>query len=193
MKEYALLTNSTYLYLLQHKYEKINYMTIGNSLGIHRNTVSREYKDFCNVPNWDTLFPITNFYNEENNKNLRAVKILRDIRPDITGITDIANALGISTKTLYNLHLTSFKLNEPTSCVYSITYQGEIIYIGATNNFEQRKRQHLSAISDKKTTSRLYAYCTKNNISSKDLDIRPLILEKELSVFNVENTIINLL
>ena len=71
--------------------------------------------------------------------------------------------------------------------------QGEIIYIGSTSNFEGRKYQHLTAIENKKTDKKLYKYCADNNISYRDVKIDPIITEAELSRFNVENLIINLL
>ena len=55
MKEFALLTNSTYLYLLQHKGIKVNYSAIASEVGLTRQTVAREYKEFCNLENWDKL------------------------------------------------------------------------------------------------------------------------------------------
>lgn len=192
MKEYELLTNSTYLYLLQHKGIKVNFSAIGLAVGLTRQTVAKEYKEFCGIEEWDKLFPIREFYNDETNKNLRAVRILHDLRPDITGVETIANALGISTKTLYALNIKNSE-SIPTSCVYKITYKDEIIYIGSTSNFERRKYQHLTAIEFGKTDKKLYKYCVKNNISWKDIKIEPVITDAELTRFNVESVIINLL
>ena len=192
MKEFALLTNSTYLYLLQHKGIKVNYSAIASEVGLTRQTVAREYKEFCNLENWDKLFLIKDFHNDEPNKNLRALKILHDLRPDIIGIESIAKALGISAKTLYTLNIKNSE-STPISCIYKISYQDEIIYIGSTSNFEGRKYQHLTAIENKKTDKKLYKYCADNNISYRDVKIEPIITEAELSRFNVENLIINLL
>jgi excinuclease UvrABC nuclease subunit len=99
--------------------------------------------------------------------------------------------LGISSKTLYNLKF--LDVSPLTPCVYKITYQDEIIYIGSTSNFENRKYQHLSAIEEKSAKSKLYRYCLDNNIKANQLKIEPLISEDEFSRFNIEQTIIKLL
>lgn len=195
MKEYALLTNSTYLYLIQNKGIKINFSQISRELGLNRKTIAKEYEELIQYHNWYDCFDIKNFYNEEKNKNYRAYLILRDIRPDITAIEEIANALGISAKTLYNLGLTSEK-NESDSfgCIYKIMYKNEIIYIGSTKNFEERKYQHLSSIENKYNDKQLYRYCLDNNIKASDLVIEPVIYDKDLnSRFSVESAIINLI
>ena len=179
---------------MQHKGAKVNFSQISREIGLNRKTVAKEYEELIQIPDWFQRFDIKNFYNEEKNKNYRAVLILKDLRPDITSVEGIANILGISAKTLYNLGMANEETVSPKGCVYKITYQDQIIYIGSTQDFEERKYQHLSAIEKGHNDKQLYRYCLDNGIKASDIRIEPVILDKDLSSrFSVENAIINLI
>ena len=64
MKNYHLLLNQTYLYVLQHPNEKVNYSKIGREVGLTRQTVAKEYQEFSDLENLN-CFNIKEFYNEE--------------------------------------------------------------------------------------------------------------------------------
>lgn len=187
---YELLTNSTYLYLIENKPIKWNYSQLSRELGITRQTISKEYDEFKDLENWNTLFDIQDFHNEEPNKIKRAVLILEDLRPDIETTAEKAEALGVARSSVYVKTVESF------GCVYKIVYNNEVIYIGSTKNFEQRKKSHLNAIRLKQTSSKLYKYCADNEIKETDVEIIPiinsdLIISGEL--VKVENAFIDLL
>ena len=200
-EKYCLLTNQTYLYLLQNKQEEVNFVAIGKKLGLTRQTVSKEYGEFSFIEGWDKLFDIKNFHVEEKSKYAQALKILKDLRPEISSIAEAARILGVSRSILYDLNLDIFqnkiKKGEekvaPIACVYTVKYKDEIIYIGTTQDFEKRKKQHLSAIKKKETEKLLYKFCIENEIEEKDLVIEPFFTEEELcDRYTMENKLIKL-
>ena len=164
MKNYHLLLNQTYLYVLQHPNEKVNYSKIGREVGLTRQTVAKEYQEFSDLENLN-CFNIKEFYNEETNKYRRAMMILSDIDDNYYSLRETARVLGVSKDLIYRY----FKA-DGVSCVYGIKYNDQIIYISSTKDFEQCKNQHLANIKNKEVFNKLYFWCVQNHVQPTDVE-----------------------
>ena len=151
MKEYKLLLNQTYLYVLQNQYQKPNFSEIAHQIGLTRQTVSRQYEEFKDLSPLN-YFNITNFYNEETNKYKRAILILNDICDEQLTQDNIAQKLGISRATVNKAYN-----NIAVPCIYAIKDKNQVVYIGSTADFETRKNIHMLNIKNK-----AYSFCSQD-------------------------------
>lgn len=179
MKDYSLLVNPVYLYILEHENEKINYSKIAIELSLTRQTVAKYYQEIQEKEPLDIT--ILNFHDElKENKYMRALAILRDIDKNNYSMLDLVKILSVSKATLekYSSWMkvnyyrnndeleivnTSEKIELP-SAVYGCFYDGQLIYIGSTYNFEERIACHYNSI--KACEDKALARYLKN----KDLD-----------------------
>lgn len=135
-----------------------------------------------------SVYDIVNFYPEENNKYIRALKILNDLDYVPINVEEASRWLNVSSKTLTPFYNQVFKEERIIQeryegpAVYQITIRGtdEIIYIGYTTNFESRKKQHLSAILNESSKAELYCYCKEHNI--KKVDITTVIRHEDIGM-----------
>ena len=202
MNNYQLLLNSTYLYLLQNPKIKINQVQIGKELGISRKTVAKELAELRELKVLDdtyvyNIFEIREFYNDEPNKYLKGLKILQDLGGLGESCEELSRKLGVSSRTLYPFYtLLRQDKYEPEirSAVYAIIEKktNQILYIGYTTDFEKRKKQHIANISNNQDSTKLYEYCTNNNI--KDIEVKNIIESSDLIMLKqLEKNLIQLL
>ena len=185
MKEYELLLNSTYLYVLQHLTERPNFSKIAAETGLTRQTVAKQFEAFKDLENWN-CFHIENFYNEEQDKYKRAIMILNDIVKEELTLNDIADKLGVS-----RASISKMKNHKRISCIYGIKNKGQVVYIGSTEDFYSRQTQHLLNIKNG-----LYSFCDKDatveiiwqNCASKKerLDLEAQLIRFFQPVGNIE-------
>lgn len=199
--DYSLLLNQTYLWLLEKGFSEINFSRIGDAIGLNRKTIAKQFEEMkeAGVVTEEeilNIFDIHQFYSEEDNKYARAIKILKDIAPyTARNIDSAAKALKVSSKTLYNYFLACKEKEAEEKCfaaVYSISRKdtGEVVYIGYTTNFAQRKNQHLSNLRGKSTGIKLY----NCDFTDTDVIIEPVLISEDLSQLKIlETNLIRLL
>ena len=98
--------------------------------------------------------------------------MLQDCGYRIESLEATSRLLDVSSKTLKPYYDEAVKLSAENSiydgpAVYQITPHDsdEIIYIGYTTNFANRRKQHLSAIGNMSVKAQLYKYCVDNKIT----------------------------
>ena len=172
------LINETYMYLLQHPDVSINASRIGDAIGRNRKTVARQLQELKEDGLLDDNGVIINAYDisifyPQVDKYSQALLILQDCGIRIESLEQASRLLKVSSKTLKpyydELKATSNddKLYDGPA-VYQITpYDDEnnIIYIGYTTNFANRKKEHISYITNMSIKAKLYKYCVDNNIT----------------------------
>lgn len=188
------LLNETYLYLLQHPQTRLNASQLGAALCKNRKTIASqlvELKEKGLIGEHGEVIAacdIVNFYPEENNKYIRALKILNDLDYIPSSVEEASRWLKVTSKTLTPFYNEVFKEDGTSKekyegpAVYQITIRDtdEIIYIGYTTNFELRKRQHLSAILNESSKAELYCYCKEHNI--KKVNIMTVIRHTDIGM-----------
>lgn len=105
-----------------------------------------------------------------------------------SSVEEASRWLKVSSKTLTPFYNQVFKEEKVIEeryegpAVYSITIRDtdEIIYIGYTTNFDLRKKQHLSAISNESSKAELYRYCKEHNI--KKVNITTIIRHEDIGM-----------
>ena len=153
MKEYELLLNPTYLYFIQNPMEKPNFSIIAENVGLTRQTVAKQFESFKGLEVLN-CFNIKNFYNEEQDKYRRAIMILRDISDEDLSLNAIADKLGTSRS---NISKVSNHVAMP--CIYIIKDNQQVVYIGSTEDFDERKQIHMQNIRNG-----IYDWCGKDAI-----------------------------
>lgn len=157
MKEYTLLKNKVYLYLLAYYDDELmpSAVKLANEIGITRQTVSKKIKELKEegyIVVEDKIVQVDNAYQLDKVK-LKA--FLRDC-PNYTlellvntlllkeedlkwSEQKISKKLKVSMKTLENE-----RDKDVINCIiYGILSEGIIKYVGSTDNFELRKEQHM--------------------------------------------------
>lgn len=165
------------MFLLQNPKEPINASRIGEAIGRNRKTVAKQIQDLREdglITNNNVIVnahEITIFYPNVD-KYTQALLILQDCGYRIDSLETASRLLGVSSKTLKPYYDEAIKSSAENSiydgpAVYQITpYDSEeIIYIGYTTNFANRRKQHLSAISNMSVKAQLYKYCVDNQIN----------------------------
>ena len=125
--------------------------------------------------------------------------MLQDCGYRIDSLEMASRLLDVSSKTLKPYYDEAIKLSSENSiydgpAVYQITpYDSdEVIYIGYTTNFANRRRQHLSAINNMSVKTELYKYCVDNSI--KKVKITTVIEHTDLQMLrHLESYLIGLL
>lgn len=185
---YKLLTNTTYLYLIQHpeEHEQINYTKIAQETMRTRQTISSEYQYILNnhIDYQNNILNITNFYNEIANPTQRAICIYLDLTSGVTTKIQTARALGRGHAAIHTHWQAAYdywektqqnKLSQIVSGVYAALYNNQIIYIGSTTNMNKRIKEHIKAIQNNTNDSPIAQYCNENNISVEEITFQPLI------------------
>lgn len=154
MLKNTLIKNKVYLYLLAF-YDSCPLppsTVLAKQIGITRQTVSKKYKelqengilsftkDNCiimkNEYNINTI-TLKNFL--QNNSNYTYESLLEAIGLMLDTRKDIERTYGISVRTLK----TDETKDNEYCYIYGIIVNGELEYVGSTNNFELRKKQHI--------------------------------------------------
>lgn len=164
MKDYSLLVNPVYLYLIENPNIKINYSKMGKELSLTRQTAAKYYKEVEEAEGYPCM-KIPDLHKELiDNKYLRALAILKDIDEYDYTMEELSKILGVSKATLekyaewinQNYHryhskeLPQTEQNENIeypSAVYGCFYNDELIYVGSTSNYHSRIQQHYSMIN----------------------------------------------
>ena len=97
MKDYSILLNQTYLYLKQYPIDKVNYSKIAGSLGLSRQTVSKE---FAQIELMGNDYEINRFYEDIEDKYERAIKIIEDLEGKKYSMGEYAIMLKVSKSVL---------------------------------------------------------------------------------------------
>lgn len=157
MKDYTLLKNQVYLYLLAFYDDELmpSAVRLANEIGITRQTVGKRLKELKEegyIVIEDKIVQVDNTYNLNKTK----LKEFLRLYPNYTLKTlvnellleeedlewselKISKKLKVSQKTLENE-----REKECDKCiVYGILSEGIIKYVGSTDNFELRKDQHM--------------------------------------------------
>lgn len=155
MLKNTLIKNKVYLYLLAfYDGNPLPPATVlAKQIGITRQTVSKKYKELQESgvlsANDQNLIIIKNEYNIDketlknflqNNSNYTYESLLAATGLMLDTRKDIEREYGISVKTLKNEET---KDNE-FCYIYGIVLNGELEYVGSTNNLDLRKKQHMA-------------------------------------------------
>lgn len=154
MLKNTLIKNKVYLYLLAF-YDGCPLppsTVLAKQIGITRQTVSKKYKELQENGilsfTKDKYIIIKNEYNIntialktflQNNSNYTYESLLEATGLMLDTRKDIERTYGISVKTLK----TDETKDNEYCYIYCIIVNGELEYIGSTNNFEFRKKQHI--------------------------------------------------
>lgn len=201
---YKILTNTTYLYLIQYPEEcnHVNYSKISRETNRDRKTVATEYQYLIdnNIDFHHNTLNITNFYNEVASATERAICIYLDLLPGTITREQVAKALGRGVTAIQKHWEAAYqhwqeihenKIPQTVSGVYAILHNNQIIYIGSTSNIKRRLEQHRECIRNNNYKSTVTKYCIENNVTVDNLTFQPLLhtLEyKELEI-NMIHTI----
>lgn len=203
---YKLLLNETYMYLLENGPAAINYSQLAREIGVNRIKISQQLEELI-LTGWvvednkvfsaENELCITNFHSELNNKYEKAIQIYKDLNPNVNlSCESLAKIFGISSKTLSKFYAPNSKIvkEKVQAAVYYIKdlNTDQIIYIGYTTNFEDRKNAHLRLIRTNSTTAQLYRICSTKNIKNVEIDI--IISSNDLNMLKkLEQSLISLL
>ena len=149
--DYSLLKNKLYLILLAYYNEgkMPSFTKLGEKIGISRQTASTRFKEllknglitqdendliFVSNPLNIDLNKLKNYLDQNETINLLELKYYLFGTQENETKKDLAKQLGVSRSSLY--------LDEH-SVVYAIQSEGRIKYIGTTQHFEDRIRQHI--------------------------------------------------
>lgn len=154
MLKNTLIKNKVYLYLLAF-YDSCPLppsTVLAKQIGITRQTVSKKYKELQENGilsfTKDNCIIMKNEYNInttilksflQNNSNYTYESLLEAIGLMLNTRKDIERTYGISVRTLK----TDETKNNGYCYIYGIIVNGELEYVGSTNNFELRKKQHI--------------------------------------------------
>lgn len=154
MLKNTLIKNKVYLYLLAF-YDGCPLppsTVLAKQIGITRQTVSKKYKELkdmeiITITPSETII-IKNEYNIDknilknflqNNSNYTYEALLSILNLPFNNRKEIEERYGISVKTLKNE-----ETKDNNFCyIYGIVINGELEYVGSTNNLELRKKQHI--------------------------------------------------
>lgn len=154
MLKNTLIKNKVYLYLLAF-YDSCPLppsTVLAKQIGITRQTVSKKYKELKDT-GIITITPsktiiVKNEYNIDknvlknflqNNSNYTYETLLSILSLPFNNRKEIEEKYGISVKTLKNE-----ETKDNNFCyIYGIVTDGVLEYVGSTNNFEVRKKQHI--------------------------------------------------
>jgi len=154
MLKNTLIKNKVYLYLLAFYdgYPLPPSTVLAKQIGITRQTVSKRYKELkdtgiISITPSETI-TVKNEYNIDknilkdflqNNSNYTYESLLFVLNLPFNSRKEIEEKYGISVKTLKNE-----ESKDSNFCyIYGIVVNGELEYVGSTNNFEIRKKQHI--------------------------------------------------
>ena len=150
LQDYSILKDKIYIWLLvYYNNKKIpNNTALGREIGANRNTVASHIKKLVEkgylTITEDKIVLVNNFLNLdeviirdylETTSSYSAVDLYQRLMEDNEIITkaQMAQELGMCRESVYH---------EAHSVVYAIVYEGKIRYVGCSNRFEARRRQH---------------------------------------------------
>ena len=130
IQDYSILKDKIYIWLLvYYNNKKIpNNTALGREIGANRTTVASHIKklvekDYLTITD-DKIVLVNNFLNLDE-------VIIRDYLETTSSYSAVE--LGMCRESVYH---------EAHSVVYAIVYEGKIKYVGCSNRFEARRRQH---------------------------------------------------
>lgn len=155
MKKYELLKNKVYLYLLAFYDDEIvpSSVALAKNIGISRQTASKKMKDLQEeglIVIEDKIIQVDNVFNID-------IKKLRDIlnnNPNYTLQTLVNELIAVEDSkwsprkisvycNVSEKHLEQEENKDDKCIIYGIMSEGVIKYVGSTDNFTERKDQHI--------------------------------------------------
>ena len=138
MRNYQILLNGVYLYYKAQKKSKedrINISELKKELHLTRNTINKLYDEFLQYNGLD--YDIKNFYFNESNRVLRAIKIIEDLEGRTFNPYEYSKMLNLSSATIYR-NLTLKAAEVPGVILYIFEEKvAAIEYVKDINNVEE--------------------------------------------------------